>query len=199
MDISEFIFHKPKVFSPEFCNQLIGLFEEKEEKKETYVGAMLGGIDLSIKNTTEIDLFQHPDVVNNETFFDTVNEHLSNHYLENLPFRYYFDANRKLFNNKCMYETCQIQKYKKGVGHYENWHVEIESLATAKRIFSMIVYLNTVQEGGETSFLYTNKSIKPSQGDLVIFPSAFPFIHCGKKPISDDKYIISTWLIYVPE
>jgi hypothetical protein len=62
----------------------------------------------------------------------------------------------------------------------------------------MIIYLNDVNEGGETSFLYTGNKVKPRKGGLLIFPSAFPFVHRGEVPVSNDKYIIATWLAYRP-
>ena len=194
MDLSKFIYHQENAFSDEFCDRLITLFEEKED--EVSVGSMAGGLDLTIKNTTEINLYDFPELVNHENFFSVINKHLSDHFLNNLPFRYYFDGNQKIFPGNTTYETCQIQKYKKGEGHYGSWHIEIENLKSASRIFSMIVYLNDVEEGGETGFLYPEMKVKPTKGGLVIFPSAYPFVHCGFKPISNDKYIVATWLIY---
>jgi hypothetical protein len=196
MDLSKFIYHKEKVFSDEFCDQLVNLFEERERQENVSVGSMMGGLDLTIKNTTEVNLYEFPEIVNHETFFSVINEHLSSHFLNNLPFRHYFDGNQKIFPGNTTYETCQIQKYKKGEGHYGSWHIEIENLKSAPRVFSMIVYLNDVEEGGETGFLYPEMKVKPTKGGLVIFPSAYPFVHCGFKPISNDKYIVATWLIY---
>lgn len=196
MDISKFIYHKEKAFSEEFCDSLIELFEKKEKENEVIVGSMMGGIDFGVKNTTEINLYEYPELVNHENFFSVINKHLSDNFLNNLPQRGNFDPNIKLFPGATTYETCQIQKYKKGEGHYESWHVEIENLKSSVRTFSMIVYLNDVEEGGETGFLYPEMKIKPTKGGLVIFPSAYPFVHCGYKPISNDKYIIATWLIY---
>jgi hypothetical protein len=196
MDLSKFIYHKEKVFSDKFCDQLVNLFEEREKQEKVSVGSMMGGLDLTIKNTTEVNLYEFPEIVNHETFFSVINEHLSSHFLNNLPFRHYFDGNQKIFPGNTTYETCQIQKYKKGEGHYGSWHIEIENLKSAPRVFSMIVYLNDVEEGGETGFLYPEMKVKPTKGGLVIFPSAYPFVHCGFKPISNDKYIVATWLIY---
>jgi len=196
MDLSKFIYHQENAFSDEFCDRLINLFDEKEKEDEVSVGSMAGGLDLTIKNTTEINLYDFPELVNHENFFSVINKHLSDHFLNNLPFRYYFDGNQKIFPGNTTYETCQIQKYKKGEGHYGSWHIEIENLKSAPRVFSMIVYLNDVEEGGETGFLYPEMKVKPTKGGLVIFPSAYPFVHCGFKPISNDKYIVATWLIY---
>jgi hypothetical protein len=55
-------------------------------------------------------------------------------------------------------------------------------------------YLNDVEEGGETEFLYLNTKIKPVKGTLVYFPTHFPFVHRGNIPISDDKYIMTGWI-----
>jgi len=198
MDISSFIHHREKVFSEDFCENLIDLFKKKEQNQETYTGAMASGVNLSVKNTKEINLFEHMDLLEKENFFDKINDELSNHFLGNLPYKYYFDSDSNLFNEKCKYETCQLQKYIRGEGHYERWHVEVENLSSSKRIFSMIVYLNNVFEGGETEFLYSSEKIKPTRGSIVIFPSNFPFVHRGLKPLSNDKFIISTWLVYDP-
>jgi len=197
MDLSKFIYYKENVFSDEFCDSLLKLFNDLEKDDNVNVGSMMGGVDFDVKNTTEINLYDHPELVNHENFFSVINKHLSDHFLNNLPFRYSFDADKKLFPGSSTYETCQIQKYKKGEGHYESWHVEVENLKSSARSFSMIVYLNDVYQGGETGFLYPEIKIKPSKGGLVIFPSSFPFVHCGFKPISNDKYIIATWLVYL--
>ena len=44
------------------------------------------------------------------------------------------------------------------------------------------LYLNTIEEGGETEFLYINKRIKAEQGRLIIFPAAFTHTHRGNPP-----------------
>ena len=196
MDLSNFIYHKEKVFSPEFCEMLINLFQKREAEETVNVGSMAGGINFDVKNTTEINLYEYPDLVNQENFYSVLNHHLSQEFLGNLPHHFTFPAELKIFPGANTYETCQIQKYKKGEGHYNSWHIEIENLTSCKRVFSMIVYLNDVHEGGETSFLYPNISIKPTQGSLVIFPSAFPFVHKGHTPLSNDKYIIASWIVY---
>jgi hypothetical protein len=197
MDISKFIYYKENVFSDEYCDMLVNLFDKKEQENQTEVGSMMGGINFDVKNTTELNLYNFPDLVNHENFFSVLNHHLSNEFLGNLPFHHTFPAEVKIFPGSNTYETCQIQKYKKGEGHYSSWHIEIENLGSSKRVFSMIVYLNDVYEGGETQFLYPDISVKPKKGSLVIFPSAYPFVHRGVKPVSNDKYIIATWIIYL--
>jgi len=54
-------------------------------------------------------------------------------------------------------------------------------------------YLNDVECGGETEF-FGNYTIKPEAGKLVFFPSEWFFPHSGKKPVSNNKYVIAGWL-----
>ena len=43
------------------------------------------------------------------------------------------------------------------------------------RILAYTVYLNGVEEGGETEFLYQGVKIKPEPGKLSIFPHLYTF------------------------
>ena len=78
------------------------------------------------------------------------------------------------------------------------WHVEKDCLQTSNRAFVFILYLNDVLEGGETEFLFQDESdffkVKPQTGRLVIHPASWPYIHRGAIPVSNDKYIVTTWL-----
>ena len=80
-------------------------------------------------------------------------------------------------------------------GGFHNWHFENTGLQVSARKLVIQLYLNTIEEGGETEFLYINKRIKAEQGRLIIFPAAFTHTHRGNPPIGQDKYIISTWAV----
>ena len=80
-------------------------------------------------------------------------------------------------------------------GGFHNWHYENTGLQVSARKLVIQLYLNTMEEGGETEFLYINKRIKAEQGRLIIFPAAFTHTHRGNPPIGQDKYIISTWAV----
>ena len=86
----------------------------------------------------------------------------------------------------------KIQKTLVG-GGYHLWHFESMSRDTASRVLTYILYLNDVEEGGETEFLYYPMRVKPKAGTLVIFPSGLTHTHRGNPPISNDKYIITGW------
>lgn len=87
----------------------------------------------------------------------------------------------------------KIQKTKIG-GGYHVWHYESCSRDLSNRLLTWILYLNDVDEGGETEFLYQHKRIKPKEGTLILWPAAFTHTHRGNPPISNDKYIVTGWV-----
>lgn len=93
-----------------------------------------------------------------------------------------------------------VQKYLKGVGGYHHWHSEIYPLdqagETLHRVLFFMYYLNTVEQGGETAFFYQNRSVEPRRGRLVIAPAGFTHTHKGNVPVSEDKYILTSWLLF---
>ena len=86
----------------------------------------------------------------------------------------------------------KIQKTKVG-GGYHIWHFESISRERSHRLLTWILYLNDVQEGGETEFLYQHMRVKQEQGTLVIWPAAFTHTHRGNPPLSNEKYIVTGW------
>jgi hypothetical protein len=60
-----------------------------------------------------------------------------------------------------------------------------------------MLYLNDVEEGGETEFLYQSMRISPKQGTLVLFPAAFTHTHRGNPPLKGDKYFITSWIQFI--
>lgn len=61
------------------------------------------------------------------------------------------------------------------------------------RAMSAILYLNDVEEGGETWFDKFGISVQPKAGRLLLFPANYPYSHQAMPPISGNKYILVTW------
>lgn len=93
-----------------------------------------------------------------------------------------------------------LQKYRAGTGGYHYWHSEIyprdPQCETLHRVLLFMFYLNTVEQGGETRFLYAEKTLKPTQGQMVIAPAGFTHTHKGEVPRSSDKYIVTSWILF---
>ncbi len=87
----------------------------------------------------------------------------------------------------------KIQKTSPGEG-YHVWHCEHGDKVCRDRIVAFTVFLNTIQEGGETEFLYVKKRVPAVEGTMVIWPAGFTHCHRGNPPLDRDKYILTGWL-----
>ena len=87
----------------------------------------------------------------------------------------------------------KIQKTLPGQG-YHVWHFEDGSPANMARLMTFIVYLNDVEDGGETGFLYYSKRFKPKTGTALLWPSGFTHTHRGNPPLTGEKYIMTGWI-----
>ncbi|WP_107947879.1 2OG-Fe(II) oxygenase [Shewanella baltica] len=96
--------------------------------------------------------------------------------------------------------SINVQKYQQNKGGYPHWHSEQfpqnghnEAL---HRVVLYMFYLNDVEEGGETEFYYQQRKISPKKGTMVIAPAGFTHTHRGNKPVSGDKYIATSWIMF---
>jgi 2-oxoglutarate-Fe(II)-dependent oxygenase superfamily protein len=88
-----------------------------------------------------------------------------------------------------------IKRYRPG--HAESFQLHFDSIYEfATRYLVMIWYLNDVVEGGETCFPQLELAIRPQAGRLVVFPPYWMYQHKGVLPVSGDKYILSTYLLF---
>ncbi len=112
------------------------------------------------------------------------------------------DALKQLITQVYRLGSVNLQRYEAGRGGYFHWHSEHfphpadPQQLSLHRVLLWMFYLNDVDTGGETEFFYQKKSIKPTTGTLVIAPSGFTHTHRGNMPVSNDKYIFTSWLLY---
>lgn len=76
-------------------------------------------------------------------------------------------------------------------------HTDVGDYVSARRFITVLFYLNDVEEGGDAAFPYLDISMKPTKGSVLIFPSTWQYVHCGLKPISNPKYILTTFVHYI--
>ena len=96
------------------------------------------------------------------------------------------------------FTSLKIQKTLPTEG-YHVWHLEHgKGFDNEPRAFVFSIYLNDVEEGGETEFLHFSKRVKPKTGRIVIWPAGFPYVHRGNPPLSNKKYILTSWMMLKP-
>jgi hypothetical protein len=92
----------------------------------------------------------------------------------------------------------KIQKTEKTEG-YHQWHYESDNPNSRHRVLAWMLYLNDIEEGGETEFLYQSCRFKPKKGTVMIWPGQFTHMHRGNPPLNDTKYICTGWGEYYNE
>jgi len=188
MEEENFIGIFKNAFTKKFCERYINIFETYKKSGLTFRRNKPEITDESISipgsmldDTESINLLHYSKEFN-QIFFPLYDQYASKFSILNRVSRH------------AIYEF-KLQKTCPGEG-YHIWHTEHETKITRDRILAFTVYLNTIEEGGETEFLYLKKRVKPVQGTCLIWPSGFTHTHRGNSPISTNKYIITGWLEY---
>ena len=197
---SETIGVYPEALTEEFCNSAIRLFETDHIREISSKGSTLSGENLNIKNSLDFNICLSNEFKTHVEIITLISNRLIEEYIWTWDDKddptWYSDF---LFGAGTYYPIWNMQKYAKGEGHYNGAHVESVTadppeINKCSRIFTCMFYLNDVAEGGETVFPYCNLKISPKAGTFVCWPAPWPYVHKGLVPISNDKYIVTTWL-----
>lgn len=95
-------------------------------------------------------------------------------------------------------EDPEITRYLSGQEFKE--HCDAEPYHHNQRIATILVYLNTVDEGGATYFTKLNLRIKPEKGTAVIFFPSKPdgnrddLLEHSAEPAIDEKWVSQIWV-----
>lgn len=108
--------------------------------------------------------------------------------------KYYEFVDSRCFPDKNNFEQFRIKKYYNDGNDLFDTHVDVQDYSSARRFLSFLFYLNDVDEGGET--IFEGITIKPKAGSMIVFPPLWLFPHRGNPPVSNTKYILSTYLHY---
>lgn len=104
---------------------------------------------------------------------------------------YYINDYTYLTNFNYVSAVVLLQKTQPTEG-YHMFHGENINWNLHTRTMAWMAYLNDVEEGGETEFLYQQLKVKPKKGTVVIWPGSYTHLHRGNPPMSD-KYIATGW------
>ena len=169
------------------CDELIEYYN-KSDNKQKGLATVNKTVNESVKKCNEI-------LINPEN--SILNEYLLN--LRNVTSKY---INKYEWCNKqnpwSILEYIKIQHYQPNEGYFV-YHNERDyySLSNLTRHLVWITYLNDVEDGGETEFLYQNIKIKPKKGLTIIFPADWTHTHRGITSKTQEKYIITGWFNYI--
>ena len=190
VNITNFIGIYDNYITKEECNKAIELYEDQNKFNNTI--NRIGFEKASVLQKQDQQYFAAP--TNVDVWWEKlkpmmVNFDLAwNHYVKNTGADEAYDGDPFHFT------TLKIQKTLPTEG-YHVWHIEHgKGFENEPRAFVFSVYLNDVEEGGETEFLHFSKRVKPKTGRIVIWPAAFPYVHRGNPPLAGEKYIVTSWM-----
>jgi hypothetical protein len=189
------VFHD--AISDRICNYILDNYKYYEEggwttHRREYDGGL--AIDKSDRAATFGAISQRPQynrlrAEREGFFFDILNNDLFPAYKHAYSLRE--DVDVFSFDGK-------IQKTEKSEGFHQ-WHYEADGPRTRHRVLAWMLYLNDIEEGGETEFLYQSCRFKPRKGTVLIWPGQFTHMHRGNPPLNETKYICTGWGEYYNE
>jgi hypothetical protein len=217
----DFIYEVENALPGTLCDELIERFKTSGAKRAGPTGA---GVDPSMKLSVDVTIdmeeeFREPG----QKMVNILVEHFAQYFLT-YPFLGSINpvlrhqktgeqtmvtmdnfadlgpgAMRNIISSYFHLGPLNILEYEAGKGGYPHWHSEIfpdTECEALHRMAFFIFYLNDVETGGETEFYFFDQKVKPKKGTLVIAPAGFTHTHRGNVPISGNKYIVTSWLLF---
>ena len=168
-----------------FCDQLISQFEGM--KSQWYRGGATQMVGLAESSWTEFNISACADDAFKGFFLSLIGKYLAiyNDRLKltrPIPFR-------------PRYEDLRMKKYSVDANDKFQPHFDTTDIHPL-RYLVFLWYLNDVSDGGETEFCDLGLKVEARAGRLLMFPPYWMYQHSGLQPRSNDKYILSTYLLF---
>ena len=87
------------------------------------------------------------------------------------------------------FEPISFNRYEPG----QEFHVHADYFEGSNRVISAVAYLNTVEEGGMTNFIYYGVEVEAVAARVAVFPSNYLFAHAALPPQAGIKYSAAFW------
>ena len=193
-----FVLEVQNFFSKKECQETIDYFEVFSKNKLTYSRQHSG---ISKVDVDDEQLFSDDAIFHQETLISRPN-HPGPYML--FAEKFWKTAYSTYISKYGMLEKfgqhtirhIKIQKTNVGEG-YHAWHCEDANIELSHRILTFVLYLNDINDGGETEFLYYPRRVSPEAGKLILWPAGFTHTHRGNPPLKESKYIVTGWVEFV--
>ncbi|HZP67261.1 MAG TPA: 2OG-Fe(II) oxygenase [Rudaea sp.] len=184
-DLSRYVRWFDRALEPDFCAQMIESFE----RLARFHARNGRGVMTELKESawTELNVSKVADADMQQFFRAQVFRYLER-YNGELGLTLPIPARERL-------ENLRIKRYfAEGNDQFQPHFDAIDY--TSNRYLVFLWYLNDVADGGETEFPDLGLRVSARAGRLLVFPPYWMFQHAGLPPRSNDKYIISTYLLF---
>lgn len=200
----EFIGHKsthvaviPDIIPEDTCRNIINSCR-KDWNSLFYPGPTLAGVDTRIKFTMDCDFSgsQARDRGCDEETYSSYEQQIRQSLW--MAISLYVESYSEMRAAPELWDTgYRLQHYLRGSGYYRSHHdgAPWDPEPTSLRVLGAVMYLNTVERGGETAFPMHDLKVKAKAGSIALFPASWTHPHQACVPISEDKWIISSFVI----
>ena len=180
-----FIFEKENALPLDICQEMIRRFEEDTENQYPGRIGQTFTEDQSMKRSTDLV------TSGKDNWKDLDNELFRSLGQAIIEFRETYPFFRGSFKDN----GYAIQRT--NPGEFYHWHIDGGSHQFSQRQLVVLWYLNDVPgPGGETEFLYQDIQVKPTRGNMVLFPPFWTHEHRSARVEQGVKYIATTWVVF---
>lgn len=168
-----------------FCERMIAAFRQAASHHVKRERGWRAGLDASA--WTELDITPLADLALKQFFSGKIEEALA---------RYNAEVGLAIpVPKSTLLAPLRIKRYTPGAD--ESFQLHFDSIGeVANRYLVFLWYLNDVLEGGETGFSGLDLEVHPKAGRLLMFPPYWMYQHLGRPPVSGEKFIISTYMLF---
>lgn len=185
--------------SEKVCDGLINFFNTSDyaakNKYRGFVGEDTNNVQPLLRSSTDVnltpDLYQeYPEIQN---YMKQLGDCIDQYKLD-------YPACNDHLDPWNILEGPKIQYYKPGEAYFAA-HSERDS-ADYPYVYRHLVYmtyLNTVTDKGGTEFIHQKKITNAVKGKTIIWPADWTYQHRGVMSPTQEKYIITGWLSFIPK
>jgi hypothetical protein len=185
LDVRNYVQWFDAALPADFCAQMLDSFHKMGQFQSANGRGFRTALDKSA--WVELNIQPHVDKAFMGFFYAQIDRYLAE-YNARLPMGLPVPSRPRL-------EDLRIKRYRTESDDQFQPHFDAAD-AHANRYLVFLWYLNDVIEGGETEFPDLGIKVQARTGRLLMFPPYWMFQHAGLKPVSNDKYIVSTYLLF---
>ena len=183
--LHSYVRYYDEAIAPQFCAQMVSEFERSTDRHVLNGRGTHPGITRS--TWVELNLTPIADPAFMGFFHAQIDKYLAE-YNKTLPLTLAVPSRPTI-------DDLRIKRYRAGGDDQFEPHFDAIDVRS-QRYMVFLWYLNDVAEGGETEFPDLGIKIQARTGRLLMFPPYWMFQHAGLPPRSNDKYIVSTYLMF---
>lgn len=184
-DLRHYVRWYDNALPADMCDGLVAGFEQMQQAQEANGRGVRPGLEGS--KWTELNLSRLADPAMKGYFVNLIDQYLARYNAEigiSLPIP---PSNRTADLIIKRYAADQVEQFQP---HFD------AIFDRCHRYMVFLWYLNDVEEGGETRFVDLDFAVQARKGRLLMFPPFWMYQHAGMPPVSNAKYIVSTYLLF---